>query len=367
MRVAIDAKPLTVPYGGTRRYVVELVRALALQFPDDEYHLVTDPASWRRPEEVRGIPNIFTRPPLWGGLGGKWWVSGLPWELRRLGADVFHGTDFSVPYLPFVPSVMSFHDLSPWKSGGLRPPGSERVRSRAPYVLRLATLILTQSEAVREELVETFGVSRSRVRTAHLAPFDWAEGASAGDAPSRNAPAPAAPAAPYLLFVGARERRKNVGGLIESWRRAKQERPDLSLLLVGTPGEEDATISPETGLHVYGPLPDSQMTGLLSGAAAFVYPSLYEGFGLPVLEAMKAGVPVITSRDPAISEVAGGAAVQVDVTSTDALSRAILCVVTSAESQSRLRKQGIRRASRFNWRRTAQRTRDVYREAIRRF
>ena len=365
MRVAIDATPLTVPYGGTRRYVVELVRALALQFPDDEYHLVTDPASWRRLEEVRGIPNIFTRPPLWGGLGGKWWVSGLPWELRRLGADVFHGTDFSVPYLPFVPSVMSFHDLSPWKSGSLRPPGSERVRSRAPYVLRLATLILTQSEAVREELVETFGVSRSRVRAAHLAPFDWAEGTSAGDAPSRDAPA--APPAPYLLFVGARERRKNIGRLVESWRRAKQERPDLSLLLVGTPGEEDATISPETGLHVYGPLPDRQMMGLLSGAAAFVYPSLYEGFGLPVLEAMKAGVPVITSRDPAINEVAGGAAVQVDVTSTDALSRAILCVVTSAESQLRLREQGIRRASRFNWRRTAQRTRDVYREAIRRF
>ncbi len=365
MRVALDATPLTVPFGGTRRYVIELVRALAQQFPGDEYHLVTDPASWTWPEELRGFPNVYVRRPPWGGLAGLWWLSGLPWELQRLGVDVFHGTDFSVPYLPLIPSVMSFHDLSPWKAGALRPPGSERVRTRAPYVLRLATLILTHTEAIRDELAGTFSVPRSRVRVANLAPFET-QGRSGSDSGTVSLGA-SAPPRPYLLFVGAREKRKNIGRLIESWRKARQRLPGLSLVLVGAPGEEDAAISPEAGLHVQGQLADGQMMSLLSGAAALVYPSLYEGFGLPVLEAMKAGVPVITSRDPAISEVASGAAVQVDVTSTDALSRAILRVATSSESQLKLREQGIRRASAFSWRRTAQRTRDVYREAIGRF
>ena len=365
MRVALDATPLTVPFGGTRRYVIELVRALAQEFPKDEYHLVTDPASWRWPEEVRDLPNVFARRPPWGGVAGMWWLSGLPLELQRLGIEVFHGTDFSVPYLPLLPSVMTFHDLSPWKTEALSPPGSERVRGRAPYVLRLATLVLTPTEAIRDELAGTFGISRSRVRAAHLAPFE------AATAPGPNSRATAAgvlrPPEPYVLFVGAREKRKNIRRLVESWRKAKQRHPGLSLALVGAPGEEDASITPEAGLHVHGPLADGRMMSLLSGAAVFVYPSLYEGFGLPVLEAMTAGVPVITSQDPAITEVAGGAAVQVDVTSTEALSQAILRVVTSSESQLELREQGMRRASEFSWRRTAQRTRDVYREAIRRF
>ena len=364
MRVALDATPLTVPFGGTRRYVIELVRALAQQFPGDEYHLVTDPGSWTWPGEVRELPNVYARRPPWGGVAGMWWLSGLPLELKRLGIEVFHGTDFSVPYLPLIPSVMSVHDLSPWKPGALRPPGSERVRNRVPYLLHLATLVVTQTEAIRNELAGAFGVRRSRVKAIPLAPF---EAGAPGPDSGADSGSTAKPPRPYLLFVGARERRKNIVKLVESWRKAKQQRPDLSLFLVGAPGEEDSLISPEAGLAVHGPAADAQMMSWLSGAAAFVYPSLYEGFGLPVLEAMRAGVPVITSQDPAITEVAGGAAVQVDVTSTDALSRAILRVVTSSESQLKLREQGMRRASEFSWRRTAQRTRDVYREAIRRF
>ena len=292
-----------------------------------------------------------------------WWASGLPRELRRLGADVFHGTDFSVPYLPLVPCVLTVHDLSPWKTGALRPPGSDRVRLRTPYLLRLATMILTQTEAIRDELIRTFGIPRSRVAAVHLAAFDSTD-ASSGRKP---AAASSSPSRPYLLFVGARGRRKNVGRLVEAWRMTRRKCPDLSLVLVGAPGEADATISPQPGLHLYGSLPDKQMLALLSRATVFVYPSLYEGFGLPVLEAMKAGVPVITSRDPAIHEVAGGAAVEVDATSTEALCQAILCVVTSSESQLKLRKQGLRRAARFDWRVTARRTHDVYVEAIHRF
>ncbi len=291
-----------------------------------------------------------------------WWSSGLPWELLRRRIDVFHGTDFSVPYVPVVPSVMMVHDLSPWKQFPIRPAGSDRVRTRAPYLMRIATRIVTHTEAIRRELSRTFGVARRRITAVPLAAFE-ADGEMTVSSVDDKLKVPT----PYLLYVGSREPRKNVEGLVKSWRRLRQEHPKVSLVLVGPPGSRDELASREDGLYVFGALPDTEVNHLLSGATAFVYPSLYEGFGLPVLEAMERGVPVITSMDPAITEVAGGAAVQVDVTSTERLSHAISSVVASSQSQLKLRDQGRQRAAAFSWERTARRTRDVYSEAIRYF
>jgi glycosyltransferase involved in cell wall biosynthesis len=362
LRVAIDATPLVVPFGGTNRYIVELVGALASHFPNDEFHLVSDQTNWVLSKSLESFRNIVVEGPQWGGVRGMWWSSGLPWELLRRRIDVFHGTDFSVPYVPVVPSVMMVHDLSPWKQFPIRPSGSDRVRIRAPYLMRIATRIITPTEAIRRELSRTFGIAGRRITAVPLAAFE-AGGEMTGSSLNDKLKVPA----PYLLYVGSREPRKNVEGLVRSWRGLRQERPGVSLALVGPPGSWDETASREDGLHVFGTLPDTQVNHLLSGATAFVYPSLYEGFGLPVLEAMKRGVPVITSLDPAITEVAGGAAVQVDVTSTERLSHAISSVVASSEAQVKLRDQGRQRASAFSWERTARRTRDVYSEAIRYF
>ena len=342
---------------------MELVRSLASEFPNDEFHLVSDQLTWTLPERLQGFANVVVRSPRWRGIAGAWWSSGLPCELLRRRIDVFHGTDFSVPYVPAVPSVMMVHDLSPWKKDLIRPRGSDRVRIRTPYLLRIATRIVTPTEAIRRELSKTFGVPKRRIIAVPLAAFTTH---GAPSAEPRLGDRPIVPA-PYLLYVGAREPRKNIAGLVQSWRLLTRERAGVSLALIGPRGSWDEEMTPEHGLHVFVPLPDADLSRLLSGATAFVYPSLYEGFGLPVLEAMKAGVPVITSLDPAITEVAGGAAVQVDVTSPEALSQAILSVVASRESQDRLRKQGRQRASAFSWRRTARRTRDVYSEAISRF
>jgi len=363
LRVAIDAAPLITPVGGTRRYVVELTRALAQQFPGDELHLLSDQMSWALPERLRGFSNVVAEPPRWRGLRGSWWLSGLPLELKRRRIDVFHGTDFAVPYVPLIPSVMMVHDLSPWKRDPLRPAGSGRVRERAPYLMRIATRILTPTEAIREELATTFGIPRRRITAIHLAAFDADDEPPADPGQHDETAVPA----PYLLYVGARQARKNIPVLMQSWHSVRRTNPAVSLVIVGPAGGGDERMQREDGLYIFDPLPDTVVSRLLSGAAAFVYPSLYEGFGLPVLEAMKAGVPVITSLDPAITEVAGGAALQVDVTSPEALSQAILCVVASFELQLRLRDQGRQRASAFSWRRTALQTRDVYSEAIRRF
>lgn len=319
--------------------------------------------SWALPDRLRGFSNVVAQPPRWRGLRGSWWLSGLALELERRQIDVFHGTDFSVPYIPLIPSVMMVHDLSPWRRDPLRPAGSGRVRERAPYLMRIATRILTPTEAVRNELATTFGIPRRRITAIPLAAFEADDEPQAEPGPSDETAVPA----PYLLYVGTREARKNIPLLVQSWRNARRTNPAVALVIVGPGGEGDQRMKPEDGLYVFGPLADADVGRLLSGAAAFVYPSLYEGFGLPVLEAMKAGVPVITSLDPAITEVAGGAALQVDVTSPEALSQAISCVVASSELQLRLRDQGRQRAAAFSWGRTARQTRDIYREAISRF
>ncbi|HYM10099.1 MAG TPA: glycosyltransferase family 1 protein, partial [Bryobacterales bacterium] len=274
-----------------------------------------------------------------------------------------------------APSILTLHDLSPWAAGDRRAVAAGRIRRRTPFLLRLATMIVTPSEAIRHEAIEKFNLPPSRVVPIPLAAGPLFH--------PRSEPEIAAPLArlgvrpPYLLFLGARELRKNIPRLVAAWREARRERPDLSLVLAGRPAESSVQgpgLSPsvlnleaEPGLIVPGVLDDGDLAALVAGAAVFVYPSLYEGFGLPVLEAMQSGVAAVISRDPALLEVAGVAAVAVDADSTSALARAIVELVRDPKRRLEYQQLGIRRASQFSWRRTAIRTREVYVEALRRF
>ena len=366
LRVALDATPLSMRTGGIRRYVVELVRALAEQFPDDEYHLLSDQPAAGHAEEWADLPNIIRPPPRTNSLTAKWWSLGLPLELARRSVDVFHGTDFAIPYLPGRPAVLTLHDLAPWKPLPLRPPGSDRIRRRTPALVRIAGRIITPSHAVRREAAAFFSVPESKIRAAPLAvaaPLIPPAGSDSVEVLHRLLGI----AKPYLLYVGSTEPRKNVPTLVGAWRQARCEVADLSLVLAGEGRGGPETSSEEPGLRKVGHLKDKEIALLLSGAAAFVYPSFYEGFGLPVLEAMAAGAPVITSKDPALTEVAAGAAVYVDAASQAQLSAAVLRVIRDPDLQRRLREEGRRRAGRFSWRSTASITRAVYVDAIRSF
>ncbi len=305
-----------------------------------------------------------------GWITRRWWLAGLPLEVRRRQIELFHGTDFGALYLPVAPSVMTLHDLSPWKTGERRAAAAGRIRRRAPYLVRSATMIVTHTEAVRREAIDCFNLPPSRVVAVPLA------------AGPRFRPRPEHEAAavrdrlgvtgPYLLFVGTMERRKNVGSLVGAWRQARAVFRELNLVLVGRAGEDfrSAPVLNSPGNPnpiVAGQATDDEMAALLSGAALFVYPSLYEGFGLPVLEAMQAGAPVLISREASLMEVAGEAAAVADAESSDALARAIVELWGDPNRRRGLRDQGIRRASQFSWRQTAINTRAVYDEALRRF
>ncbi len=346
MIAALDATPLTVPTGGVTRYTSELARALAKHYEDDQYWLLSD--------QPFAMPTQFA-PNLHKGEGPRtaserrWWLWGLEREMTRRGVEVFHGTDFSVPYLSRRPSVMTVHDLSPWLGHGAQE-ASSRVRRRVPMLLRarIPTMIVTPSEAVRRAVMSRFKLDGARVVAVPLA-------ASSHFRPVETIPPPR----PFFLFVGTLEPRKNILRLIEAWRESRKSH-GIDLVLAGRVRDGFTLPDEEPGLRVLGEVPEEELPALYSGAAAFLYPSLYEGFGLPVLEAMQCGATVIASRDPAIMEVSGGAAVHVEATDVRALADAMRARPTRRE-------ESLKRAAQFSWSITAEKTKEVYDVAIRHF
>jgi glycosyltransferase involved in cell wall biosynthesis len=352
MRIAIDATPLTAPTGGVRRYTEELVRALAACFPEDVLYLVSD-----QPFETAllSLPNVRRGSGPRSRLERKWWLWGLGRELARIGGEVFHGVDFSVPYLPLNASVMTLHDLSPWREVDAAAT-SERVRRRTPVLigLQLTTMMITHTRAVRAAAIEHFRIHPDRIVSIPLAASDRFRPVAA----SESLP-------PYFLYVGTLEARKNISVIIDAWRELRRS-ANVELWLAGRAREGFPAPAGQDGLRVLGAVDDERLPELYSGALACVYPSTYEGFGLPVLEAMQCGSLVITSRDPAVCEVSGGAAVQVDANDGRGWVQAMASALEPAVRQEWSRR-ALARAAEFSWERTARLTHEIYEQARRRF
>ena len=348
MRALLEAAPLALSSGGLARYTSELSLSLARCFPEDEFFLATD-----QPFEMpAGAPLNLKR----GGgprsaAERRWWLWGLGREARRLRVDLVHGPDFSVPYLPQRPSVLTLHDLSPWMDPGWHH-AAHRVKRRTPVLLELgiATMVITPSEVVRKQAIERFRLAPGRVVAVPEAAAPWLQPV----APNRQKP--------YFLFVGTLEPRKNVTGLLEAWREIRRSHA-IDLVVAGRRRADAPELRPEAGLHFLGEVPDAQLAELYSGALAFVYPSLYEGFGLPVLEAMQCGACVITSR--ATAEAGGAAAVYAD--NVKELTQALLRAAEDPGWVAGYRARSVSRAREFSWDRSAQLTHQVYEEACRRF
>jgi len=350
MRVALDATPLLLSSGGLARYTAELSVALADHYPADEFVLLSDqPFAMPAPETGTlfrgGLPrNIVER---------RWWLCGIQREMKRMRCELFHGANFAVPYLPLYPSVITVHDLSPWMDPGWHH-DADRVRRRTPPLLQfgIATMVITPADAIRKQVIEHFRISPSRVVTVPHA------------ASHMFHPVESAAATPYFLYAGTLEPRKNLQAVIEAWR-AVRLRHLVDLVLAGRRRADFPELAPEPGLKLAGEVSDAELVQLYSGALAFVYPSHYEGFGLPVLEAMQCGACVFVSKDLALRDLVADAGVRLD--GAAAWVEAMCQAASDPAWVAARRAMSLRRACDFSWAHTARRTRDVYVEARQRF
>ena len=283
----------------------------------------------------------------------RWWLWGMARELNRIGADVVHGPDFAVPYLPRRPSVMTLHDLSPWLDPAWHD-GAGRVMRRTPLLLKmgLATMVITPGEQVRQEVIARFELEPG------------SRGCGAGSC--RRLVRTRRNAAGIALFSirghhRAAQESAATGRGVACRARARIQRPNC--VIAGRRRADAPAISAEPGLRLLGEVPDAQLPALYSGAIAFVYPSLYEGFGLPVVEAMQCGACVIAS--PALRETGGDAAIYAE-TARD-VAQAMIDALERPDLRAEWGTRARARAAEFSWQRTARQTHEVYREARRRF
>lgn len=354
LRVALDGTPLLGPRTGIGTYTEHLVRELAAR--EDVVLTVTAfSGRARRPADLpRGVAWRHLPVPA-GVLRSAWLRSPLPRVEWLVGpGDVFHGTNFVLPP-GRATGVVTVHDLSYERFPDLVSAASRQYRTLVPRGLRHAGAVLTPSAAVRDEVVAHYRVPEDRVHVTALgvAP-DWAVAHPLAADRRRALGVPD----DYLLFLGTREPRKNLPTLLAAHRAATAEGSAPPLVLVGAEGWGDLAPGPATLMLPHLARPEVQ--GLVAGARALVMPSLYEGFGLPVLEAMSAGTAVVCSDIPVLREVAGAHARFVPPTDADAWADALATVVHALPAEAAAARD---RAAAFTWGRFADATVAAYRSA----
>jgi glycosyltransferase involved in cell wall biosynthesis len=292
-------------------------------------------------------------------MQATWRRFGKPSVRSLVGAvDVIHATNFVLPPSGSTPGVVTVHDLSFFRDDIHR--GLRRLRDQVPWSIARAAAVVVPSRAVAGELQERFGVDDHKVAVIYegVASVFFGAAPLADEALRRWGIT-----RPFMLAAGTIQPRKNFHRLLEAWRAAVPDLPGWTLVLAGPAGWGPQL--PETaGVRLIGWVGDETLPGLLAAADVFCYPSLYEGFGLPPLEAMAAGTPALVGRYPAAPEVAGDAALLVDPEDPRAIGEGLVRLATDGDLKDRLRRAGRVHAAGFTWERTAAATIAVYRAVI---
>jgi glycosyltransferase involved in cell wall biosynthesis len=366
MQIGIDARLWGEPRSGIGRYTRSLVETLVTLAPDERWVLYLDRPARDLPAgaEARCLP--WPQRLLW-----TLWAA--PRDLARRPVDLFHGvTGFELPRGSAARLVTTVHDLIPLRFPRLVPWRHRwAVRALLGSALRRAARVIAVSAATRAEILSRFRLPAEKVvvvpeaAAPHFGPPSPAE---AGRVRARYGLE-----TPYVLFVGLLEPKKNLATLLDAIARLRATGGfrDTRLVLAGEAGWGTAALDAAAlrrGLdgvvRLLGAVPDADLPALYAGARAFVFPSLWEGFGLPVLEAMAAGAPVVASTRGALPEIAGDAALLVEPAPAP-LAEAIGRVLDDGALRERLREAGLARARAYSWERTATETLAVYRDALR--
>jgi glycosyltransferase involved in cell wall biosynthesis len=300
-----------------------------------------------------------------------WEQLALPIELARVRPDLLHALSFISPVAWRGRSVVTVYDLSFMRFPHLFNRGNRLyLRNFCPPSLRRADRVITISEHARQDVIELCGVRPERVTAILLAADERFRPASpeaiATFRERHNLPER------FVLYLGTLEPRKNVEVLVRAYAHLRQQGSvDHILVLAGARGWQYNPIFDlvrDLGLESFvrfpGYVPDEEQALWYSSATVFAFPSLYEGFGLPLLEAMACGTPVVASRASSLPEVVGDAGLLVDPASRDELSLALRQILEDTDQQQSLAQAGLERAQTFSWRRTAAETIQVYRDVL---
>ncbi len=319
-----------------------------------------------------GTPGLTVEPSCWPThrppVRIVWEQTVQPWALHRAGVDLIHEPAFVGPAVGGRPMVVTVHDLS-----FLLYPQSFRTLNRlylkhfAGLSVRRARRVIAVSESTKQDLVHLYGLTPDKIDVVHNGVDDQFQPLPSEQVAAfrKNQNLPLR----FLHFVGTLEPRKNVTGLIQAYARLPKPRPPL--LLVGGKGwlydeifARVEALDLATEVHFVGYVPADELPWWYNAATLFVYPSLYEGFGLPPLEAMACGTPVITSTASSLPEVVGKAGLAVSPADTEALATAMQRVLEDQDCWESMQSAGLLQARAFSWQRTAAQTVDSYRRAL---
>ena len=377
MRIGLDGLPLTSPKTGVGHYTFELARALARLETSTSFEIVY-PSTYPRlslPDGVAIPSNLKLERVQVGPIGRHWWAAGLQRYIRRNDLKLFHGTNYDVPLWRRCATVLTIHDLSVLLHPETHTRRSvHRARRRLPLMVRTADAIITPTESVRGELSECLNVTPDKIVAIPEAARDCFQPLQFVDTQSVRLRLGVGDE--FLLAVGTIEPRKNLAVLVSAFAEVIRARPPgaLQLVIAGGAGWLSGPLfeairkSPvRDRILLTDYLHDEDLRALYASCRAFIYPSIYEGFGLPPLEAMACGAPVIVSRIPALTESTGGAAWSFDPQNHGELTEKILRLLGDENARQHLSIAGLQNASEFSWERTARLTWTVYEEALRRF
>lgn len=357
MRVGVNVRLLLGKnMEGISRFIFETTRQMALSHPEDEFILFFDRkvnADFGFPSNVRKVivPWHARHPIIWH----VWFEYMLPFYFRLYQIDVFYSGDGYLSLRSKIPTVMVIHDLAYLHyPEHIQKASLDHYRKYVPKYLAKASVIITVSEYVKADIAEHFGIDPTKIKVAPNAIRPY-ESTAVPELPSTIKEK--LPDRPYFLYVGALHPRKNIITLIEAFRQFNAAHGDqYCLVLAGrlawkTEAIEQA-IRSVPGVIYTGTISEDLKYRLIKGAIALTYISLFEGFGIPILEAMMMGTPVITSNVTSMPEVAGEAAILVAPNHTAEIAKA-MDMLLNVDLRNQLIQKGLRRVSDFSWENSA--------------
>jgi glycosyltransferase involved in cell wall biosynthesis len=371
MRIGIDARFFGPAGKGLGRYTQKLITHLEQIDQVNEYFIFLRQENWD--------DYLPTNPHFHKVRADYRWYTlaeqlGMPRAIRRQKLDVMHFTHFNVPLFFKGKFIVTIHDLILTKFPTTRATtlgplvyaikhwGYGLVIRRA---VRRAAGIIAVSKYTKKDIVDQFQVNPDRV----IVTYEAVDTPQTGTADAQGLERTYGVHSPYVLYVGNVYPHKNAEGLLHAFMEIRERRPDIQLVLVGKSDyffERVKNLAGQLGLadsvRFPGFVPDADLSGVYRGAAVYVFPSFYEGFGLPALEACAYGTPVVASNSSCLPEILEQAAVYFDPHKISEMASAIERVLDDRELADRLRQNGLRQAAKFSWRHMANQTLDLYRQ-----